>query len=41
MDALDEQSKAADAGVLLASGVRVIDLVVGTGPKPQKGDRVR
>jgi len=40
MDALDEQSKAVDAGTLLPSGVRVIDLVVGTGPLPQKGDRV-
>ena len=40
MDALDEQSRSATAGVLLPSGVRVIDMVVGDGPAPSKGDRV-
>ena len=40
MDALGESSKAPDAGTLLPSGVRVIDLVVGSGPEPERGDRV-
>lgn len=40
MDALDEQSRAASAGVLLPSGVRVIDMVVGDGREPRAGDRV-
>ena len=40
MEALGESSKAADAGVMLPSGVRVIDLVAGTGPEPLIGDRV-
>lgn len=37
--ALDEASKSAE-GVLLPSGVRVIDMVPGTGPEPQRGQRV-
>ena len=40
MDALNERSKAPNAGTLLPSGVRVIDLVVGPGPEPKKGDRI-
>jgi len=40
MEALDEQSRAKDAGKLLPSGVRVIDLVEGTGPMPAKDDRI-
>ena len=40
MERLDALSRAADAGVVLPSGVRVIDLVEGDGPRPQIGDRV-
>ena len=40
MDRLGEESKQPDAGKLLPSGIRVIDLVVGDGPQPQLGDRV-
>ena len=39
MERLDALSRAADAGVVLPSGVRVIDLVEGDGPRPQIGDR--
>ena len=39
LDALDLASRTAE-GKLLPSGVRVIDLVEGTGPLPGKGDRV-
>ena len=40
MDALDEASREPSAGVLLPSGVRVIDMVVGDGPEPAAGKRV-
>jgi FKBP-type peptidyl-prolyl cis-trans isomerase len=40
MDALDEASREPSAGVLLPSGVRVIDMVVGDGPEPATGKRV-
>ena len=40
MDRLGEVSKQPDAGKLLPSGIRVIDLVVGDGPQPQLGDRI-
>jgi peptidylprolyl isomerase len=40
MQRLDALSRTADAGVVLPSGVRVIDLVQGDGPRPQIGDRV-
>ena len=40
IDALDARSREANAGVTLASGVRVIDLVQGDGPLPTRGDRV-
>ena len=40
MERLDALSRTADAGVVLPSGVRVIDLVQGDGPRPQVGDRV-
>jgi len=39
MDRLSEESMKADAGELLASGVRVIDLVEGSGPALSKGTR--
>jgi hypothetical protein len=40
MDRLGEVSKQPDAGKLLPSGIRVINLVVGDGPQPQLGDRI-
>lgn len=40
MDRLGEVSKQPDAGKLLPSGIRVINLVVGDGPQPQRGDRI-
>ena len=40
IDALEALSMRSDAGVALSSGTRVIDLVVGTGPEPKRGDRV-
>ena len=41
MDARDAWSRTAPAkGVVLPSGVRVIDMQEGTGPLPVKGDRV-
>jgi hypothetical protein len=40
MDALDVASRDPSAGVLLPSGVRVIDMVVGDGPEPAEGNRV-
>ena len=40
VEALDLASQQPDAGYLLPSGVRVIDLVPGTGPQPEKGSRV-
>ena len=40
MEALNERSRSPDAGVLMDSGVRVIDLVVGTGPQPEPGSRI-
>jgi hypothetical protein len=40
IEALDLASRKEDAGVLLPSGVRVIDIIVGTGPQPTKGTRV-
>ena len=40
VEALDAVSRRSDAGVALPSGVRVIDLVVGDGPKPARGTRV-
>lgn len=39
MDALDAQSQNPSSGQLLPNGVRVIDLVIGTGPEPQQGSR--
>ena len=39
LERLDEASKTME-GVLLPSGVRVIDLAEGDGPLPSKGDRV-
>ena len=38
--ALESASMLPDAGELLPNGVRVIDLVVGDGPRPSPGDRV-
>ncbi len=38
--ALEDMSRLPDAGTLLPSGLRVIDLQVGDGPKPALGDRV-
>jgi len=40
IEALGESSTADGAGVLLPSGVRVIDLVKGSGPLPERGQRV-
>jgi len=42
IDALDEYSRKSDAGVLLpgSGGERVIDLIEGTGPRPEAGARV-
>jgi len=40
IDELDERSRDPTAGVTLDGGLRVIDLVVGPGPQPQRGDRV-
>ena len=40
MDRLSDQSKLPDAGQLLPTGIRVIDLVVGDGPQPKRGDRI-
>ena len=40
IEALDLSSRATDAGVLLPSGVRVIDLVTGPGPQPKRGEQV-
>mmetsp|Transcript_20267 Transcript_20267/g.39399 ORF Transcript_20267/g.39399 Transcript_20267/m.39399 type:complete len:260 (+) Transcript_20267:154-933(+) len=40
VDALDMASRNPEAGFLLPSGVRVIDMVVGSGPMPAAGTRV-
>ena len=40
IDALEALSMHPEAGIELPSGTRVIDLVVGTGPEPKRGDRV-
>ena len=40
MDELNELSRQPDAGVTLPNGLRIIDLVVGNGPEPKRGDRV-
>uniref|UniRef100_A0A7S3TD82 S1 motif domain-containing protein n=1 Tax=Emiliania huxleyi TaxID=2903 RepID=A0A7S3TD82_EMIHU len=40
IDALEAASLAPDAGYTLPCGSRVIDLVVGTGPQPRRGDVV-
>eukprot|EP00966_Prymnesium_polylepis_P112251 2596819-Prymnesium_polylepis.1 len=39
LDALDEASRS-DPGTLLPSGVRVLELVEGTGRRPAEGERV-
>ena len=40
LETLETLSMAPDAGTLLPSGVRVIDLVKGDGPQPKRGDMV-
>ena len=40
MDELDARSRDPTAGVELSGGARIIDLVEGDGPLPQRGDRV-
>ena len=40
LEALDVSSRDPAAGFLLPSGVRVIDLIQGTGPEPKRGARV-
>ena len=40
IDALDEKSRDPNAGVASPTGLRVIDLIEGDGPRPKSGDRV-